>query len=163
MYCSKCGAKLSDDSLFCHVCGSQVIKLDNIIQENDIKQKTYSAHPEYHSSLDKVSEPDSNLSWIKDKLLTIILVFFFLVAGAIGKIAGKTFFKQFPFLIGLLIGASVVSVIQYFMVKKFGKWENNDKVAWICTGICFMAHLILGIYFSIPVLVITALIMFIKR
>lgn len=156
MYCSKCGAKLSDDSLFCHVCGSKVIKSDDVRQQTD-------STPEYNDSFDKGAETNGKIVWIKDKLVTIILVFFFLVAGAIGKIAGKTFFKQFPFLIGLLIGASVVSVIQYFMVKKFGKWEDNDKVAWICTGICFMAHLIWGVYFSIPVLVITGLIMFIKR
>ena len=163
MYCAKCGAKLSDDSLFCYVCGSKVVKLDNIIQENNIKQKTYSVPPEYHSSLDKASQPDGNLSWIKDKLLTIILVVFFLVAGAIGKAAGKTFFKQFPFLIGLLIGASVVSAVQFCMVKKFGRWEDNDKATWICTGICFVAHLTFGVYFSIPVLVITGLIVFMKQ
>lgn len=155
MYCSKCGAKLSDDSLFCHVCGSKVIKFDDVRQQTD-------STPEYNDILGKASETNGKLVWIKDKLLTIIWVFFFLVAGAIGKIAGKTFFKHVPFLIGLLIGASVVSVIQYFMVKKFGKWEDNDKVAWICTGICFIAHLILGIYLSIPVLVITGFIMLMK-
>lgn len=165
MYCSKCGVKLSDDSLFCHACGNKVVKSVNVIQENNVSQQTYSAPPEYNISLDKASETGGKLAGIKDKLLTIILVFFFLVAGAIGKAFGKILFKQFSisFIVGLLIGASVISSIQYLVVKKFGRWEDNDKAAWIFTGICFMAHLVLGVYFSIPVLVITVLVILIKR
>lgn len=165
MYCSKCGAKLSDDSLFCHACGSKVAKPGNVIQGNNVRKQTYSAPPEYNSSLDNASEPGGKLAGIKDKLLTIICVIFFLVAGGVGKIFGKMLFKKssFSFIVGLLIGASIVSSIQYFVVKKFGRWNDNDKAAWICTGICFVAHLMFGVYFSIPVLVTTSLIVFIKR
>lgn len=165
MYCSKCGAKLSDDSLFCHVCGSKVVKPDNVIQENDVRQKAYPAPPKYNISLDKESQTGGKLDWIKDKLLTIIVMVFFLVSGVIGKEFGKMLFKQLSlsFIMGLLIGASIISMIQYFMVKKFGRWEDNDKVAWICTGICFVAHLIFGVYFSVPVLVITLIVVLIKQ
>ena len=36
MYCTKCGAKLADDSLFCHACGSKVVKPDNVAKENNV-------------------------------------------------------------------------------------------------------------------------------
>ena len=165
MYCPKCGAKLSDDSLFCHACGSKLVNPSNVIQENNVRQQTYSAPPEYNSSLNKASEPGGKLAEIKDKLLTIICVLFFLVAGGVGKIFGKMLFKKslFSFIVGLLIGASIISSIQYLVVKKFGRWNDNDKAAWICTGICFVAHVMFGVYFSIPVLVTTSLIVFIKR
>ena len=165
MYCTKCGAKLADDSLFCHACGSKVVKLDNVAQDNNVRTHAYSAPPEYSNVSNKEPETGGVWIWIKDKLVTIIFIFFFLVAGGIGKAAGRMLFKQFsfPFIMGMVIGASIVGIIEYFIVKKFGKWEDNDKAAWICTGICFVAHLILGVYFSIPVLLITSIILFMKR
>lgn len=165
MYCTKCGAKLADDSLFCHACGSKVVKPDNVAKDNNVRTQSYSAPPEYSNVSNKEPETGGVWIWIKDKLVTIIFIFFFLVAGGIGKAAGRMLFKQFsfPFIMGMVIGASIVGIIEYFIVKKFGKWEDNDKAAWICTGICFVAHLILGVYFSIPVLVITGIILFMKR
>ena len=165
MYCTKCGARLADDSLFCHACGNKVVKPEEVSERNNIKQQAYSAPPEYNNVPDKDLDKGGVWGWIKDKLVTIIFIFFFLVAGGIGKAAGRMLFKQFsfPFIMGMVIGASIVGIIEYFIVKKFGKWEDNDKAAWICTGICFVAHLILGVYFSIPVLVITGIILFMKR
>lgn len=160
MFCSKCGVRLSDDSQFCHACGSRVIKNDNVAQDNDLNQQTYSTSAGYNNESNKNSNTGSKLIWIKNNILIFIA---FIVAAAFGKVIGKVLYRQFPYIIGMVIAASVVSLVQYFLVKRFGKLEDNDKAAWICAVICFVAHIIYGIYFSIPVLVITGIIMLLKR
>lgn len=160
MFCSKCGVRLSDDSQFCHACGSRVIKNDNVAQDNDLDQQTYSTSVEYNNESNKNHETGSKLSWIKNNVLIFIA---FIVVTAFGKVMGKVLYRHFPYIIGMLIAASVISLVQYFLVKRFGNWEDNDKAAWICAVICFIAHIIYGVYFSIPVLVITGIIMLLKR
>ena len=34
MYCSKCGAKIEDDSVFCHSCGAKVAVVTNNVNTN---------------------------------------------------------------------------------------------------------------------------------
>ena len=68
MFCSKCGVRLSDDSQFCHACGSRVIKNDNVAQDNDLDQQTYSTSVGYNNESNKNHETGSKLSWIKNNV-----------------------------------------------------------------------------------------------
>lgn len=160
MFCSKCGVRLSDDSQFCHACGSKVIKNDNVAQDNDLDQQLHLTSDGYNNESNKNHETGSKLIWIKNNILILIA---FVVVTAFGKVIGKVIYRYFPYIIGMVIAASVVSLVQYFLVKRFGKWEDNDKAAWICACICFVAHIIYGVYFSIPVLAIIGIIMLLKR
>ena len=104
----------------------------------------------------------AKIEWLLRNYIFLIFIAF-IVVTAFGKVMGKVLYRHFPYIIGMLIAASVISLVQYFLVKRFGNWEDNDKAAWICAVICFIAHIIYGVYFSIPVLVITGIIMLLKR
>ena len=87
----------------------------------------------------------------------------FIIAGGIGKALGKEAYKHFPFIFGMITGSIIVSLIPYFLVKKYGKWDNNDTMSWIFATVCFVAHMVAGLFFSVPLVLVMAFIIYIKH
>ena len=55
------------------------------------------------------------------RLWHVFAIMAFIIAGGIGKALGKEAYKHFPFIFGMITGSIIVSLIPYFLVKKYGK------------------------------------------
>ena len=65
----------------------------------------------------------------------------FIIAGGIDKALGKEAYKHFPFIFSMITGSHIVSLIPYFLVKKYGKWNNNDTMSWFfCYSLLYCSY-----------------------
>lgn len=165
MYCIKCGTRLSDDSLFCHACGAKVVReIPSQAQETQETPVNIPPEPVNNSTKSNTKEvqEENKGSW-KTKLWQAFAIIAFIIAGGIGKALGKEAYKHFPYIFGMVTGSLIVSLIPYFLVKKYGKWDNNDTMSWVFAIICFVVHMIAGVFFSVPLVLVMAFIVYMKR
>lgn len=165
MYCIKCGTRLSDDSLFCHACGAKVVR-DLPPQAQEKQEATINIPPEpvnISNSVNKEEPQEETKGGWTTRLWQAFAIIAFIIAGGIGKALGKEAYKHFPFIFGMITGSIIVSLIPYFLVKKYGKWDNNDTMSWIFATVCFVAHMVAGLFFSVPLVLVMAFIIYIKH
>ena len=165
MYCIKCGTRLSDDSLFCHACGAKVVReippKGQEKMEAPVNTPPEPVNNSTKSNTEEVQEEKKN-GW-KNWLLNGFLIIFFLIASAIGKQLGRATYKSYPHVFEVITGSLIVSIIPYFLVKKYGKWDNNDAMSWIFAIVCFIAQFLGGLFFSVPLILVMAFIVYMKR
>lgn len=165
MYCIKCGTRLSDDSLFCHACGAKVVReippKGQEKMEAPVNTPPEPVNNSTKSNTEEVQE-EKKSGW-KNWLLNGFLIIFFLIASAIGKQLGRATYKSYPHVFEVITGSLIVSIIPYFLVQKYGKWDNNDTMSWIFAIVCFIAHMVAGLFFSVPLVLVMAFIIYMKH
>lgn len=122
MFCTKCGAQVSDDSVFCHQCGSAIsAAAKDQINNPEQVATTVNTQNTVHQPQQQPTQqtPHQQASGGRDDgiygLLGFILSFFVAIAGLILSIIGLSKTKNRGFAVaGLVI--SIVSMVIYVIV-----------------------------------------------
>ena len=121
-YCSKCGIKISEDSLFCHKCGSSVVHIDMPTDNIELTPSPSNKITKHNS--EEIPIPKLSTCFVLG-LSSLLSIITFILAIQV------SFFFGFVSLLlcVLVIGGTVYSISNYRLAKKDFQLYQQKKQA----------------------------------
>lgn len=119
MYCSKCGSKIPDESVFCNQCGFNISVNRNPETSNNDSIPTNATNPQTSSNPISDDKPTStkSKSVISKIVVTIVLIF---AAGLINTALASGSSSKSPGALGGIISLALIAGLYYV-------WEKEDS------------------------------------